>query len=41
MSGLEKEELKLPNIFELYGYKVYIVAKWKEVNGTDKTKFYC
>lgn len=102
MNGLEKEELKLPNIFELYGYKVYfrsnennepihvhiskgipqgnatkvwltksggciiennnskipksdltdilktislnflyIIAKWKEVHGTDNTKFYC
>ena len=29
MNGLEKEELKLPNIFELYGYKVYF---WSNEN---------
>ena len=29
MNGFEKEELKLPNIFEIYGYKVYF---WSNEN---------
>ena len=29
MNGLEKEELILPNIFELYGYKIYF---WSNEN---------
>ena len=53
MNGLEKEELKLPNILELHGSDLtdimkiissnflYIVAKWKTVYDTDEIKFYC
>lgn len=29
MSGLEKEELELPNLFEQYGYKIYF---WSNEN---------